>query len=170
MKKLWVWLLLSLLLFGCDQPEDFETMSDCYHEPDVFPAQQVSLVLPPEASVMTMEPQEGSCLYLCDGFTVAVETFRGGDLQGTLRSVTGYDQDQLSVMSWQQGELIRHECVWTAAGEGGDQVGRTLVLDAGDWHYTLTVMGDADNAGRLTDVWQDILDSFRLGREESQKG
>jgi hypothetical protein len=169
-KKLFVWLLMPLLLAGCAQPRDFETMADTYQEPEVFPSQPVSLVLPPEASVMTVDAGEGSSLYICDGYTVTVQTFRGGDLRSTLRAVTGYDGDQLSVMSWQQGELTRHECVWTAAGEGGDQVGRTMVLDTGDWHYTLTVMADADSAGKLSETWQEILDSFHLGREVSEKG
>ena len=170
MKKLCAWLLLPLLLAGCSEPLDYETMADSYREPEIFPAQEVSLVLPPEAAAMALETEDGGCIYLCDGYTVAVQTFRGGDLPGTLEQVTGYGSNRLTVMSWQQGELMRHECVWTAAGEGGDQVGRTLVLDAGDWHYTLTLMADAASAGEVTVVWQEILDSFRLGREVSEKG
>lgn len=170
MRKLWIWLLLPVLLAGCGQPEDFETMSDTYWAPEPNPAQPVSLVLPPEAAVMTMETEDGSCLYICDGYTLAVQTFRGGDIQETLRSVTGFSGGTLPMMSWQQGELTRHECVWTAAGEGGDQVCRTMILDAGDWHYTLTVMADAADAGGLRETWQEILDSFRLGREVSEKG
>ena len=170
MRKFWIWLLLPVLLVGCGQPEDFETMTDTYWTPEPNPAQPVSLVLPPEAGVMTMETEDGNCLYVCDGYTVAVQTFQGGDLQETLRSITGFAGDMLPVMSWQQGELTRHECVWTAAGEGGDQVCRTMILDAGDWHYTLTVMADAADAGSLRETWQEILDSFHLGREVSEKG
>lgn len=169
MKRMLVWLLLVLLLAGCDQPEDFETMADVYLEPESAPAQPVTVVLPPEAAVTAVKTEDGSALYLCDGYTVAVQTFRGGDLQGTFRAVTGYDRQQLSVMSWQQGDLTRHECVWTAAGEGGDQVGRTLVLDDGDWHYTLTLMTDAASAGELAQTWQEILDSFSLGPQETGK-
>lgn len=170
MKKLLVWLLLPLLLAGCGQPEDFETMSDVYEMPELPPAEPVTVHFPPETAITVMESPDGAKLYLCDGYSIAVQTFQGGDLKRTLRAVTGYDDDKLLVMERKQDALDRYECVWTAAGEGGDQVGRTVVLDDGTYHYTLTLMSDAETAGKLTAVWQDILDSFKLGLEEPGKG
>ncbi len=168
MKKLLLW-LLPLFLAGCAQPKEFETMADSYEIPELPPAEEVSLLLPTEAAATVMETGDDATIYLCDGYTVAVQTFQGGDLNKTLLAVTGYGRDQLTVMSWQQGELTRHECVWTAAGENGDQVGRTLVLDTGNWHYTLSLMASAEQAGALQTVWQEILESFRLGYEVSEK-
>ena len=170
MKKMLVWLLLPLLLTGCGQPEDFETMSDVYETPELPPAEQVTVYFPPEAAMTVMETTDGAKLYLCDGYSIAVQTFQSGDLKRTLREVTGYDDEKLLVMERKQGELPRYECAWTAAGEGGDQVGRTVVLDDGTYHYTLTLMTHAEDAGKLSDIWQDILDSFKLGVEEPGKG
>ena len=169
MKKCFVWLLLTLLLVGCTQPEDFETMSDVYEQPEFPPPSQVSVFLPGDAAMVTMESQDGAKLYLCDGYSVAVQTFQSGDLKSTLRAVTGYDSEDLLVMERSQGDVLRYECVWTAAGEGGDQVGRTAVLDDGTYHYALTLMTDADSARELADTWQGILDSFRLGEEQMDK-
>ena len=170
MKKLLVWLLLPLLLTGCGQPEDFETMSDVYETPELPSAEPVSVYLPPEAAITVMESSDGAKLYLCNGYSIALQTFQGGDLKRTMLSVTGYDDEKMLVMERKQDILSRYECVWTAAGENGDQVGRTVVLDDGTYHYTLTLMADAQTAGSLADTWQDILDSFKLGAEEPGKG
>lgn len=169
MKKLCLWLIPVLLLTGCSSREDFETMSDTYEEPEILPASGVWMQMPEEAAAAAMEMQDGSKLYLCDGFSMAVQTFRAGDLRATLKSVTGYDQEQLLVMERRQDAMTRYECVFTAAGEGGDQVVRTVILDDGNYHYTLTLMTDADSAGKLAQTWQSILDSFCLAPEEPGK-
>lgn len=169
MRKLSLMLTLVLLLAGCAPAEDFETMSDVYEEPGQIAASNVFVQLPEEAAVPTMETQEGGSLYLCDGFSLALQTFHSGDLHATLKSVTGYDRDRLLVMERRQDMLMRYECAWTAVGEGGDQVARTVVLDDGNYHYTLTLMTDADSAGRLAATWQNILESFCLVSEESGK-
>lgn len=163
MKKLIAIVMLVVLLAGCAQPEAFETMSDIYYEPEGSPVRQTVLVLPEDAAVTVMEEETAGSIYLCDGYCVMVQTLASGDLDATLRSVTGYPREKLLVMERQDENGSRYECVWAAAGEGGDQVGRTLVLDDGSYHYTLTVMADAENAGDLADTWQGIFDSFRLG-------
>ncbi len=168
MKKLCLCVALVLLLTGCGQPEDFETMADTYEEPQAVPAEQIWVLLPEEAAVHTAQ-SDGAQLYLCDGYTLELQTLPAGDMQATLRSVTGYGSDRLTVMERRQGELDRYECVWVAAGEGGEQVGRTAILDDGRYHYVLTLMADAESAGKLAATWQGILDSFDLGEPEQQK-
>lgn len=167
MKKLCICFVL-LLLTGCSQPEDFETMADTYEEPEILPAESIWVQLPEEAAVNTVQT-DGAQLYLCDGYTLELQTLPAGNMQATLRSVTGYEPDRLTVMERRQGELDRYECVWVAAGEGGDQVGRTAILDDGRYHYVLTLMTDAQLAGELAETWQVILDSFDLGEPEPQK-
>lgn len=164
MKKLCI-LLPLLLLTGCAQPEAFETMSDVYAEPETPPAQTI-VALPENAAVMVMETENAGSIYLCDGFTLALQTMPSGDLAATLRSITGFPRDKLQIMERQVDEMDRYECVWAAAGEGGDQVGRAVVLDDGSYHYTLTLMAGADDAGELAQTWQKILDSFGISREK----
>ena len=163
MKKLLIAAMLSLLLTGCGAPEAFETMSDEYRVPDTPTQRPILVQLPENAAVTTVQNDSEGCLYLCEDFSVAVQTLESGDMDETLRSITGYPREKLTVRQTQVGDATQYECVFASAGEGGDQVGRTLILDDGSYHYTLTLLADADEAGKLTETWQKILDSVRLG-------
>ena len=153
--------VLMLLLCGC-RAEDMETVMDSFDIPVLAPAGQLVLSLPEEASVPTMESVEGGKLYLCDGYTLTVQTFSSGDLSNTLRQTTGFTSDQITMIQTQQNGVRRYACVWSAAGEGGDQVGRAVILDDGNYHYAVCVMADFEAAGNLTDTWQELLDSVKL--------
>lgn len=162
MKKCWIMLALALLLPGCGTQETMETVSDVYDAPVMAQVQQVELTLPEGAAVPSMENPEAGRIYLCDGYTLTVQTGEAGDLDKTLRQVTGYKKEQLTLMETQRGGVTRYECAWSAAGEGGDQVCRAVILDDGSYHYAVTAMTDSAKAGELTAVWQGILDSVRL--------
>ncbi len=169
MKKLCLAAVLVLMLTGCAEPESFETISDLYVEPQLQPAQQTSLLLGQES--VNIEQEAGTDrIYLCDDFCVMVQTFSAGDLDATIRSITGYSKENLTVLEHRENGITNYECVWVSAGEGGDQVGRMLILDDGSHHYALSVMADADMAGELTPVWELLFDSFAIGEPESNKG
>lgn len=162
MKKCWIVLLLVVLLTGCDARQTFETMLDDCNLPVMAQVQQVQLSLPENAAVPSMENGEGGKIYLCDGYTVTLQTMDAGDLDGTLRQITGFGREQLTVMQTTTDDIDRYQCVWSAAGEGGDHVGRAVILDDGSYHYAVTVMADFASAGELASVWQGILDSAQL--------
>ena len=62
-----------------------------------------------------------------------------------------------------QGQTRRYECVWVAAGEEEQQVGRMAILDDGNYHYCMTAMADEGDVLQLRDTWQALFDSFILG-------
>lgn len=160
MKKTVFLLALVLLLSGCGE-KSYETVSDVYVQPPETAA-QVTLSLPEDAERVTLTNAASGTAYLCDGYCVTVSTYAGGDLDATLQTATGFARSQLPVMEWQDGDNRRYECVWAAAGEGEDQICRAVVLDDGSYHYVLTVMADAQDAGQLSATWQRILESFRI--------
>lgn len=162
MKKYLLLLCLLPMLAGCSQPRDFETMSDQYIEPEMRPSAELVVALPADAARPTATGEDGSSLYLCDGYCIVVQTLPAGDLDGTLRQTTGYARDQLQLLERKEGEHRRYECVWTAAGEGEDQVGRAVILDDGEHHYVLSVMAGASAVGELTKVWQELFQSVSL--------
>lgn len=164
MKKGLLLLLCALLLTGCGAQETFETISD---ELGVsMPAVcDVQLLLPEEAAVPSMESEDGSKLYLCDGYTVTVQTLDGGDLNRTFRELSGHSKDELTVIQTARDGIDRYECVWSAAGEGEDQICRALILDDGVYHYAVTVMANATQSGQLRQAWQEIMDSVSLGTD-----
>lgn len=166
MKKYLIGIALALLLTGCSAQQTFETLSDVYDAPVMAPAGQLELKLPEEAAAASMENPDAGKLYLCDGYTLTVQTLDAGDLNETLRQLTGYGKEQLTVMETKQDGFSRFETVWSAAGEGGDQIGRAVILDDGYYHYAVTVMADAQTAGDLTSVWQSVLDSATLSRTD----
>ena len=162
MRKCWIIGVLVLLLTGCGAQETFETLGDLYVEPVAATAQEMAVDLPAEIAAPVMESGDSGKLYLCDGYTLTMQTFESGDLNRTLQECTGYGRDALTVMETVRDDVTRYECVWTSAGEGGDQLGRLTVLDDGCYHYVLTVMADAAEAGQLSQTWQHMFNSFRL--------
>jgi len=156
------WLFAALILLtGCTAQQTFETVSDAYVQPAVS-VQQLQMTLPQEAGLPAMESENGGSLYLCDEYTVTVQTLSSGDLTDTFRQLTGYTPQQLTVMERDSGGITRYEAVWSAAGEGADQVGRIVVLDDGSYHYAITVMAEAAAAGELTDTWNELMDGISL--------
>lgn len=146
MKKCCLLLMIMLLLTGCKEHMDFETMSDVYQQTAV--ARNILLTLP-ESAAMPVSTHADGTLYICDDYSISIQTMAGGDLNRTLKAVTGYTADKLQLLQQKQGGLIRYDCAWSCAGEGGDTVCRGVVLDDGYYHYVLTVLMDAEKAGQL---------------------
>lgn len=162
MKKICAMIVICLLLCGCGAQETLETISDHWDVSVMAHSQQVQLTLPEEAAIETMLAENADKLYLCDGYTVAVQTVEAGDMDKTLKSATGFGSDELTVMETVQGGIKRFDCVWSAAGEAEDQVCRAAILDDGAYHYVVTLMTGSSMAGELAEVWQEILDSVTL--------
>ncbi|MBQ9762396.1 MAG: hypothetical protein IJV82_04890 [Oscillospiraceae bacterium] len=162
MKKCMLLLFFVFCLTGCGAAETFETVSDEILQPVMGPVRQIDLKLPDHASVSVMNGTDGGKLYLCDGYTLTVQTLEGGDLDKTIRSLCGFRKEDLTVLQTARGPLRCHEWVWTCAGEAGDQLGRAMVLSEGDYHYCLTAMADAADAASLEPEWNQLFSSFSL--------
>ena len=162
MRKILLIVLTLVMLSGCQQPKTFETMSDSYIQPELPEAQKVFVQLPEDAAQAVLEAAGTGTLYLCDGYCVAVQTLPAGNLDATLREVTGYGIDKVQLWERKDGSLSRFVCVWASAGEGGDQMGKATILDDGNYHYVLSVMAAAEDAGALADTWQQLMESFSI--------
>ena len=161
MRKFWIWLLPVLALWGCAVEPDLEVISDDYVIA-TEPASAVWVMWPEEAEAMAEGLGEDR-IYFCNGYTLTVQTLAAGDLDRTLRNVTGFDADRLTLWQTEENGLTRYECAWSCAGEGGDQVARLVLLDDGTYHYAVCVMADADKAGKLTELWNQVLETVSLG-------
>lgn len=162
MKKAWILVALvcMVVLCGCNAQQTMETVAD---DKSVFAPKTVGKIqLSIPADVPVLENTDGGQLYLCDGYTVAVQTLAGGDIGKTFQQISGYDQDSLTVMKTVQDGNACYESAWCTAGEGGDQTCRGLVLDDGVYHYAVTVMADYALAGSLQEIWGDLFDSILL--------
>jgi len=157
--KRWLWMLLPvLLLCGCRAEETMETVSDEWLIPVMAQPRQVSVHLPDNMVAPALE-QTGRRLYLAEGYEIMLETLEAGDLDATIRSLTGYDSDRLTVIRTGQDGVNRYDFVWTAAGEQGERLGRGAILDDGNYHYCLSALRDG---GDTLVVWQDVFGSFSL--------
>ena len=159
MKKLLFVLLAGLFLAGCSQTEVAETVADVWEEPVLAAPKEVRLELPGEAVACAMESDTGR-LYLGDGYEVMVQTLSGGDLDATIRALTGFDREDITVLQ-SQSDPKRWEFAWASAGEGGERLGRGVVLDDGNYHYCLTVLQDADDDDCQI-IWSQVFNSFEL--------
>lgn len=157
-------LLMLVLLTGCGAQETFETIADWYYEPAVS-AGVIRITLPQEAAVLA-SMDDGGSIYLCDGYSLCMQTLESGDLEQTLRTVSGFSSDRLQLVQTEQRGVKRYDFVWAAAGEGTDQLCRGAILDDGNFHYTLCVMSDADKTGDYVEIWDEIFSSFTLAPVE----
>lgn len=161
MKKWCVFLLISLFLSGCAAVTTFETVTDVIVTDDPAQPREVALELPDDASTLTMENEQGT-LYLCDDYEITVQTVWGTDLDTTIRNVTGYEPENLTVIQTRENGYTRYELVWATTGETGELLGRCTVLDDGNYHYVLTVMAQAQQAGEMQEDWKELFSSFSL--------
>ena len=157
--------LIALLLTGCRSVGTLETVTDTWDVPQKPEPQELALELPKNAAIATLSSEEAGTLYFCNGYTVAVQTLPAGDLDGTLREITGYGRENLKIMETSAGECTRYDFVWSCAGESGDQVCRGAVLSDGNYHYTMTAMTDEDSAGALSETMQALFSSFILAKD-----
>ena len=111
---------------------------------------------------MPVLEQDSSQLYMGDGFELMVDVQNAGDLSGTVRSMCGYEQENLTVIQTQQEGMDRYDFVWTAAGETGDRLGRGVILDDGNYHYVLTAMAPAEKALNYQEIWNGLFESFGI--------
>ena len=161
MKKRIAIVCLALLLSGCGKTETFETVADEWVQQVMAEPASVSLYLPPEAATPVLESGEGA-VYDCGEYAICRQDLPAGDLSATVQSVTGYSLEELTMLETKQGDAKRYDFVWVSASEEGEQVGKGCILDDGNYHYVVTVLGDADTANDYQEVWQDILSSFSL--------
>ena len=159
MKKLVMVLLMLGLLSGCGNV-NYESVQDVYATQPLPQPAQLLVSLPPDA--VELESQEAGSLWLCQDYTASVTTMESGDLEATLRELTGHEKEQLEVFSWEESGLKRIECTWVSAGEGGDQVARTVILDDGNYHYALTLQTSAECLGDLREAWQQMISTVTL--------
>ena len=162
MKKCILILLTALLLTACASPPVYETVSDTLAETKPAQLRQMVLDMPQEAASPTLQSEESGKFYHCDGYSLAIQTFAAGNLDATLQSVTGKTKEQLCPIKTATEYGSRYDCVWTAAGEAGLQLGRACILDDGNYHYVLSVMATEDQTGRLRETWQNLFDTCRL--------
>lgn len=161
MKKWLVFVLAALLLTGCGAQETFETVSDELIQSVSAQVREVMLTLPAEAISPAAQMENGE-MYLCKGYDIYRQTLESGDLSATIREVSGYTREDLTVMETAQEGWKRYEFVWASAGEVGDRVGHCVILDDGNYHYCLSLLGDADIAEEYRGIWQSMFDSFTL--------
>lgn len=162
MKKCLFLLGCILCLTGCGASPTLETVSDEIMQPVSNTVYYPVVNLPEEAAAAAMEGEDGGTIWLCDGYSITLQTLPGGDLDRTLRAATGFGQDGLCLLETWEGDIRRIQTVWVAAGETGEQVGRLTLLDDGENHHVLTCMADDLTAGAQKEQWQELMDTFYL--------
>lgn len=161
MKKFLLFVSMILLLTGCGESETFETIADEQMLPAMAQPQEILVSLPGETAMPVVESDNGR-FYLAGDYEIHIQTLEAGDLNRTVKTLSGFERDALTVMETEQDGMRRYEFVWSCAGENGDRLGRAVILDDGSYHYTMTVLRDADTTENTQIVWHDVFASFSL--------
>ena len=161
MKKLFFCLLFTALLAGCAGEETMETLGDVWDVPAMAVPRQILVDLPEDTAAGVLESDAGR-IYIADDYEIMLETMESGDLDGTMRQLCGRGKDELTVLETRQDDLKRYEFVWATAGERGEQLGRAVVLDDGNYHYCLSVLRPENAEETSQVVWSQVFQSFAL--------
>ena len=161
MKKMIALLLLTVFLTGCGAEETFEVIEDEIPAEPVVSPQQFVVSLPDDTLTPTFQ-SDSEELYVCEEYTISKQITQSGDLENTIKMISGKSREDLDVIQTQQENHDRYEFVWTSAGEDGLQVGRACILDDGNFHYILSVMATEDASGNMRNTLQDVFDSCKL--------
>ena len=154
-------LILTFLLCGCGKQETFETVSDELLQPAMASPREFTVRLPDNAVAPVME-NETEQVYMSEDYEIVIETLASGDLDATIRTLSGYGREKLTIMETQWDDVTRYEFVWVSTGEQGQRLGRGVVLDDGNYHYCLSVLRDAEERKMSQIVWSDVFGSFQL--------
>ena len=159
MRRIIVLILVALLLGGCGRQETFETLNDEYLRPVMV--EQRRILVDVDEDALVLQGQNGTA-YLCDGYSVTTQVLSAGNLNGTVKTLTGFEADELTVMQTASVGYSRYACAWSASSESGVVVGKAVILDDGMYHYCITVIADAAAADTLQEVMDSIFDSVTL--------
>ena len=162
MKILLVILMMAALLLGCGAEPTWETVEDMTPVEPAAVMQQLYVDIPEEAAATTFQENDRSQIYMCQDYTLTTQILEGGDLEKTVKTISGQEKENLQILQTRQDTCQRYEFVWTAAGEDGLQLGRACILDDGAYHYAVSTMARESDSGNLRQTWQDIFDSCRL--------
>ena len=159
MKKLWSILPLVLMLSGCGSEETLETIADEWAQPVMASPGIVSVQLPEDARTPVME-NDTQQVNMGENYEIILETCSSGDLNATIKQISGQEKAGLTIMQTSLDGVERYEFVWAAAGETGDRLGRAVILDDGQYHYCLSSLRDAEGESQI--VWNEVFRSFCL--------
>lgn len=161
MKRLWSMMVICLLLAGCGEQETLETISDDIAAPVLAKPRQITVALPDNAVAPVLE-SDSEQLYFSEEYEILVQTLSGGDLNATVRALSGCEKEKLTLVETAQDGAARYDFVWASAGEDGDLLGRAAILDDGSYHYCLCVLRPAESTQTSQISWRDVFASFGL--------
>ena len=150
-----------LVLAGCGTEEVFETVSDDMAIQVSAEPMEIYVDIPDDSVMPVMESNFGR-VYICNDFDVAVQTLEAGDLDATVRTVSGFGREDLTIIETKTEEGKKYEFVWSSAGEMGQQVGRAAILDDGSYHYVVSAVIDAEKLEAYQEVWNGMFESFHI--------
>lgn len=158
LKTCFIVCLLALLLTGCGGKTTMETISDQLVYSVMATPRSVAVHLPEQAAIPALSTDTQQ-IYQCETYEITLENLEAGDLGKTIRTISGFDREDLTVLKTRQGAADRYEFVWACAGEKGERLGRAAILDDGSGHYCLWVLRDAEEDGV---DWDGVFASFCL--------
>lgn len=153
-------LLLVLVLTGCGAAETFETIADEMVFSQAAP-REIHVALPEETVLPVMETDAGQ-LYICRDYEVSVQTLAGGDLDATVRTLSGFGVGDVNVVETVSDGFTRYDFVWSSAGETGDQVGRACIISDGVYHYCVTAMAPEEQAQQYREIWNGMFETVTI--------
>ena len=161
MKRMIVLMTVLGLLSGCGAAETYELVTDEPVQQVFAQPREMHFFLAEETAMPAMETDSGK-LYLCGEYDVMSQIFDGGDLERTIRQVSGFAPSDLTVIQTESENVKKTEFVWTSAAEEGHRICRATILDDGNYHYVLSATVLAEKIEEYQEIWNGIFETFKL--------
>ena len=91
-KKALCLMFVCLLLGGCGAEETMETVADEWEEV-LAPAREIRVSLPEE--VAPVAEDAAGAIYIASDYEICIQTMAGGDLDATVRSISGHAREEI---------------------------------------------------------------------------
>lgn len=161
MKQILGLVLLSGLLWGCAAQPMYETVGDVWSDGSTgeVPA-SVHFALPDDAQMEVMESLDSCKSYRIGNWILWTQVLDGGDVQQTLRLLTGVDTAQPVCHSI--GAYECYEAVCSVMEEEGEFVIRTAVIPRGAYHYCLSIKSPVKEARTMGEFFSKLLKNVTI--------
>ncbi|MBP3633136.1 MAG: hypothetical protein J6J43_00995 [Oscillospiraceae bacterium] len=169
MKKLITLSLVFLVLTGCARPV-WETVSDTVPDVPVVAWQEkaynIELGLP--QGVELLNSNAGWSLYTDEQGQLQIETgtFLAADLADAVKTISGYDEQELNILQTERFGLPEYQFAWVSASKEGSRVCRAdLVMNGSDCYAV--VCSTPEQAGNtFADEVRQTISTFGLYMDE----
>jgi len=170
-KRVLILFLLPLLLSACGNPAaPAETVTDVVLVEDLTASApcRITLAIPDGAQ---LQPEEGAGMsrYLAEDGDFCIDTgsFLAYSPDSAIRQLTGFDRDELDIITTRRFGLPEYRMVWCQTENGCCRVSRASLVEDGQRYYAVVFSAPESSVAGYSGLMREVFASFGLCAAEA---